>query len=71
MDQDDSLYSILPEGYIPVGFVASIKALDTDGDVCLVNAKSPEVSRWEAVGMLTSLMDDMRDELRANQDEPD
>lgn len=60
----DRLNDLLPEGYIPLGFIVSIKALNADGEVVLVQRTSDGLNAWEAAGMAMSLSDDLRDCLR-------
>lgn len=54
----------MPEGYMPVGYVCSVKALDPDGNLVLLHNRTSQVTHWEAIGMLTSHLDDLRDGLR-------
>ncbi|MFB7672933.1 hypothetical protein ACFC26_16145 [Kitasatospora purpeofusca] len=54
----------LPEGYTPIGVVASIKALDDKGDVVIINYRQPGLTAWEALGMLISAEDDLRASLQ-------
>jgi len=54
----------LPEGAIPYGFVISIKAIGPEGNEMLVH-DADGVTTWEAIGMATSMTDDLRDALRS------
>lgn len=54
-----NLANLLPEGAVPLGFVASVVALAPDGDQTLYHL-AHEVLPWEAIGMLTSHLDDQR-----------
>lgn len=54
------LSDLLPDGAVLLGFAASVKFLDSNGEVTLVNVRSEDISAWEAVGMLTSGLDDFR-----------
>ena len=54
----------LPDGFMPVGFVCSVKALSPSGDLVLLHSHTSQVTTWEAIGMLTSHLDDLRDGLR-------
>jgi hypothetical protein len=38
----------------------SLKALDEEGDVVIVNGRSDDLTAWEALGMLVSATDDLR-----------
>lgn len=44
--------SEIPNGYVPLGYVAVIKCLDADGIPVLVHAESEDISIWEAAGIL-------------------
>lgn len=55
----------LPADAVLVGYVASIKFLDANGELCLLHVSS-DVPAWEALGMVTSARDDIRTELQAN-----
>ncbi|GAA2774006.1 hypothetical protein [Saccharopolyspora taberi] len=60
----------LPDGAIVIGYVASIKYIDPeDGEVTLMNTRSADLSRWEAVGMLISASDDFRARMQEVEDE--
>lgn len=54
----------LPDGYTPLEVVYTVKCLDEDGALALVNGASDGLNTWEAMGMATSLADDLRDALR-------
>jgi hypothetical protein len=43
--------------------IGVIKCLDREGDPRLVLAATNTLNRWEAVGMLTAALDDVRDDL--------
>jgi hypothetical protein len=66
--RSDNLSALLPEGSILLGFAGSIKLLRPDGSVGLRHVWR-DVLTWEALGMVTSLCDDLRDELRADSGE--
>lgn len=42
----------LPEGCIPLGFVAVVKALDPEGSLTLFHIQSTDLTSWEVVGMV-------------------
>lgn len=56
----------LPEGVTPLEWAISVKCLDNDGTVVLFNRPSEDLNTWEALGMATSLVDDLRDQLRGS-----
>ncbi len=58
------LADMLPEGFMPVGFACTIKALDPEGNLVLVHQATAQVPDWEAVGMLTAHIDDLREDMR-------
>jgi hypothetical protein len=68
MDDDLSVYTrlvdILPEGATPVAWVASFEYLGADGQLHVVHRMSEDNTPWKALGMVTSLTDDLRDSLR-------
>lgn len=55
---------MLPEGYISLGFVATVKALRPDGEVVFTHVTHGGLNSMELIGMVTSLHDDLRDDLR-------
>lgn len=59
----------IPDGFTPLEAAFSVKCLDNDGDVCLINSKSDALNTWEAIGMLVSAQDDMRARLQCPIDE--
>ncbi|MGV9271569.1 hypothetical protein ACWDRR_43785 [Kitasatospora sp. NPDC003701] len=58
------LADALPEGYTPIGIVASIKAFNEAGDIVIINYWQPGLPSWEALGMLVSAADDVRADLQ-------
>lgn len=50
----------IPEGWTVLEWAATIKCLDDEGQMRLVNTITPGLNTWEAVGMMTSLLDDTR-----------
>ncbi|WP_336160036.1 hypothetical protein [Amycolatopsis sp. VC5-11] len=62
-----NLADLLPEGAVPLGFVASVAALVPDSDQTLYYL-AHEVMPWEAIGMLTSHLDDQRRWFQSSQD---
>lgn len=52
LDRPVTFGAHLPEGYIPLSYVAVIKCLDPDGHPVLIHAESDDLSIWEAVGMV-------------------
>ena len=50
----------LPEGFTALEIVYSVKCLDEDGSVSLVNGASDGLNTWEALGMVISAADDLR-----------
>lgn len=59
-DTDIKMSDIVPEGAMVLDFVVSVKALDADGTVIIINGRSPGLSQWEAIGMFTVALDDLR-----------
>ena len=66
-----ALLNDFPEGFTPLEAVVSIKALDTEGSVVLLNQKTNDLATWEALGMLISASDDMRAALNSYATEDD
>lgn len=62
--EDDRITDMLPEGYISLGFVASVKALRPDGEVVFTHVTHGGLNAMELIGMVTSVADDLRDDLR-------
>ncbi|MFF1792649.1 hypothetical protein ACFVXQ_00150 [Kitasatospora sp. NPDC058263] len=62
------LADALPEGYTPIGIVASIKALNEAGDIVILNYRQPGLPSWEALGMLVSATDDVRAGLQRTEE---
>lgn len=67
-DNSEKITDLLPEGYISIGFIASIKALRPDGEVTLLHVTRGGLNPWEQIGMATSLQDDLRDDLRVDRE---
>jgi hypothetical protein len=63
------LADLLPEGYVPLDFAVSIKALDEEGDVVIINGRSEGLSAWEALGMLTCATDDIRARMQQREED--
>lgn len=61
---DNNITDLLPEGYITLGYAVSIKALDENGDVCLINYRTEDLNTWEALGMHISAADDIRQRMQ-------
>lgn len=61
------LADVLPDGYIALGFAVSVKALDDEGDIVIVNTRSDDLTAWEALGMLTAATDDLRAKLQQTE----
>lgn len=59
----------LPDGITPLEVVVSIKTLDQDGSIAIYERLSEGLSPWEALGMLTTLADSLRDQLTASHRE--
>jgi hypothetical protein len=63
-DNDEPTFYIgapgIPAGWTVLDWAATIKCLDDEGCMRLVNTITPGLSSWEAVGMMTSLLDDTR-----------
>lgn len=68
MDEPGQIFGMstsagLPSDWHPVEGIAIVKCLDAQGDARLVLAATPTLSRWEAVGMLTGAIDEVRDQM--------
>lgn len=50
----------IPAGCTPLELVVVVKALDSNGSVVLCERISDGLSRWEALGMLTTMADTVR-----------
>jgi hypothetical protein len=58
----------LPDGVTALECVVTIKALDEEGDVSLYERKSRGLNSWEALGMVTTLADTLRNRLAGAED---
>jgi hypothetical protein len=65
------LADLLPDGYVPIDFAVSIKALDEEGDVVIINGRSQGLAAWEALGMLTCATDDLRATMQRREGDDD
>ena len=61
----------LDEGVTPIEVVVSLKGLDGDGRVILYERMSSGLSPWEAVGMLMTHADGLRQMLTASYESDD
>lgn len=61
----------LDEGVTPIEVVVSLKGLDEDGRVILYERMSSGLSPWEAVGMLMTHADGLRQMLTASYESDD
>lgn len=68
-DNPTQLTEVVPDGCVLLEYVVSMKALDSDGDVVIVNYRSPGLTSWEALGMLTCLSDDIRARMQQREDD--
>jgi hypothetical protein len=57
----------VPEGYVVLEVVVSMRALDGDGEVCLLNHRSGGLTPWDALGMLITAADDQRTAMQARK----
>lgn len=57
------------DGYTPLEAVVIVKALDPDGDVCLITQRSEALNAWEALGMVVTTADDLRAALQRSDDD--
>jgi len=62
---------VLPENWMPVEGVAILKCLDAQGDPRLLLVATQTLSQWEAVGMLTAALDEIRDSMQKTFVPPD
>jgi len=67
MDTPDQISDLLPEGFIPLGIVVGIKCLNEEGEMSLATYRSPDMSAWEAWGILMTVAEDMRGDLRVRE----
>lgn len=56
----------LPNGQVPIGAVVSIKSIDESGHINYQEFKSPEIHAIEALGMLDTFQDTLRDHIKHN-----
>ena len=61
----------LDEGVIPIEVVVSLKGIDENGRAILYERMSSGLSPWEAVGMLITHADGLRQTLTASYEEDD
>ncbi|OPC84222.1 hypothetical protein B4N89_27775 [Embleya scabrispora] len=59
-NDESRLADLLPDGCVLLEYAVSIKALDEDGDIVLLNYRTPGLAAWEALGMLTCAADTLR-----------
>jgi hypothetical protein len=62
--ENDRITDMLPEGYMSLGFVATVKSMRPDGEVVFRHVTQGGLNTMELIGMVTSLQDDLRDDLR-------
>lgn len=62
----DLTFLELGEGYVPLEFVISVKCLSPEGIVCYKEIFSKGLHAVEALGMLTTLTDTVRNRLMTN-----
>ncbi|MFE3202232.1 hypothetical protein [Embleya sp. NPDC059237] len=67
-DDESRLTDLLPEGCVLLEYAVSIKALDEDGDVMLLNYRTPGLAAWEALGMFTSATDTLRARMQQQEE---
>ena len=67
----DKISDLLPEGFIPLGIVVGIKCLNAEGDISLATYRSPDMSAWEALGILVTLTEDSKREMSGFRGEDD
>lgn len=74
----ESIYGIefdpLPERSTPTDLLLIVKALDEDGEFTFYTRASESLSTWEAIGLLTATLDQLRKALSASfidEDETD
>jgi hypothetical protein len=61
---ETTIGDLVPEGYTAIDFTIQIKALDPSGQLVAMNAITPNLSTWEALGMLTAHANDVGDRMR-------
>lgn len=67
---DSRLGDLVPEGFTVLDFTIQIKALDPDGELISMNAITPNLSTWEAYGLLMAHANDVADRMRRVFQEP-
>ena len=61
-------FSEWPEGFTPLEGIITIKGLNAEGRVILCWRHTEGLSAWEALGMVSSLQDDLRHILQPGRD---
>ena len=51
----------LPDGCTPIEAIVIVKALDEDSDLCLYRRASIGLAPWDQIGLLTVVLDNMRE----------
>lgn len=65
-EASDRISDLLPEGFVSLGIVVGIKCLNEEGEISLATHRSADITSWEAVGILATLADDIKLEMRAD-----
>lgn len=63
----DRISDLLPEGFISLGIVVGIKCLNEEGDISLATYRSPDMSAWEGLGILTTLIEDSKRDMYTHE----
>lgn len=63
-DEFGRIDELAPKGYMILGFVTSLKALNTEGELVLLHRVSKDITPWEGLGIATSMADDLRESLK-------
>jgi hypothetical protein len=71
-DGDDGANTFpLPEGYTLLEWAASLKCLNADGEVALLNVTSENLTPWESLGMCHSLFLDAQSRMQTSYEYED
>lgn len=60
-----------PDRHLALEAVTVVKALDPDGEVCLITRYSRGLAAWEVLGMATVAADDLRRQCQLAEEDDD
>lgn len=61
----DRVADLIPSDYVLCDYVLTATAIAPDGELVLCHRRSEELPLWNAMGMLTSTLDEVRQALHA------